>query len=443
MKAKTEKASIARKKRMIALMLLSIMIAALGCKGRVKNPSASFRRLSAVPRAKEEIELKQPDETFTRTHAAFMLDIFKNSLKKGENSLVSPVSVLTALAMTANGARGETLSEMRKTLARGLEGEELNAYLAAYLEQLAGDDSAKIEIANSIWFRENADARKANPYAPQAFTPNKEFLQTNADIFGADIFAAPFDKATVNEINNWVNEKTNGMIDGIIDELDPLAVMQIINALTFDAEWRTKYTKEDQISKGEFTALGGQKRNVKFMFSEEKSYIRFSDAEGFIKPYTGGRFAFMALLPNEGVDIYDFIDGLNGENLLHIIDNARERTVYAKMPKFGFEYEVSLVDALKAMGMETAFDAKLADFSGLGESVYGNIAISEVLHKTYIEVGEQGTRAGAVTSVMPAPASAEIVEAPVRITLDRPFMFAIIDTQTRLPLFIGALTDPS
>ena len=430
-------------KRIIALMLCAIMLAAFGCKGGAKNPTASFRKPNAAPRAKDEVEIKLPDETFTRTHAAFMVDIFKNGLKKGENSLVSPVSVLAALAMTANGARGETLSEMRKTLSRGLDGEELNAYLAAYLEQIVNDESAKIEIANSIWFRENADARKANPDAPQAFTPNKEFLQTNADIFGADIYAAPFDKGTVAEINNWVKEKTNGMIDGIIEELDPLAVMQIINALTFDAEWKAKYTKEDQISKGEFTAYGGRKRNVKFMFSEEKSYIQFSDAEGFIKPYKGGRFAFMALLPNEGVDIYDFIDGLNGENLLHIIDNARERTVYAKMPKFGFEYEVSLVDALKAMGMETAFDAKLADFSGLGESVYGNIAIDNVLHKTYIEVGEQGTRAGAVTSVMPAPASAEIVEAPVRITLDRPFMFAIIDTQTRLPLFIGALTDPS
>ncbi|MBR3297726.1 MAG: serpin family protein [Clostridia bacterium] len=434
-------AIINRVKRMVALLLCALMLAAFGCNGGAKNPTASFRKLSAAPRAKDEVEIKQPDETFTRTHAAFMIDIFKNGLKKGENSLVSPVSVLTALAMTANGARGETLSEMRKTLSRGLEGEELNAYLAAYLEQIVNDESAKIEIANSIWFRENAVARKANPDAPQAFTPNKEFLQTNADIFGADIYAAPFNKATVNEINNWVNEKTDGMIDGIIEELDPLAVMQIINALTFDAEWRTKYTKEDQISKGEFTAYGGRKRNVKFMFSEEKSYIQFSDAEGFIKPYKGGRFAFMALLPNEGVDIYDFIDGLNGENLLHIIDNARERAVYAKMPKFSFEYEVSLVDALKAMGMQTAFDAKLADFSGLGESVYGNIAIANVLHKTYIEVGEQGTRAGAVTSVMPAPQSA--AEAPVRITLDRPFMFAIIDMQTRLPLFIGALTDPS
>lgn len=430
-------------KRIIALLLCAIMLAAFGCKGGAKNPTASFRRLSAVPRAKDEVEIKQPDETFTRTHAAFMLDIFKNGLKKGENSLVSPVSVLAALAMTANGARGETLSEMRKTLSLGLEGEELNAYLAAYLEQLTGDKSAKIEIANSIWFRENADAPKASPDAPQAFTPNKEFLQTNADIFGADIYAAPFDKGTVAEINSWVKEKTNGMIDGIIDELDPLAVMQIMNALTFDAEWQRKYTDEAQIRDGEFTALGGQKRNVKFMFSEEKSYIRFSDAEGFIKPYKGGSFAFMALLPNEGVDIYDFIDGLNGESLLNIIDNARERTVYASMPKFSFEYEISLVDALKAMGMQTAFNAKLADFSGLGESIYGNIAISEVLHKTYIEVGEQGTRAGAVTSVMPAPSSAEIVEAPVRITLDRPFMFAIIDTQTRLPLFIGTLTDPS
>ena len=434
MGTKNKKASIARKKRMIALVLLAIMIAALGCQGRLKN----FKKLSAASRAKAEVEHKQPDQAFAAAHADFMIDLFKNGLKHGENSLVSPLSVLTALAMTENGAMGDTLLEMENTLSNGMKTADLNAYLGAYLESISDDESAKIGIANSIWFREDAASS-----ATQAFTPNEEFLQTNADIYGADIFAAPFDKATVAGINDWVKEKTNGMIDRIIDEIDPLAVMQLINALTFDAEWQDKYTKEHQVWDGEFTALGGQKRTAKFMSSTERAYIESNNAEGFIKPYKGGRFAFLTLLPNEGADIYDLINGLNGETLLSLIENAQQRDVYASMPKFSFEYEVSLVDALKAMGMRKAFVGGGADFSGLGESVYGNIAISEVLHKTYIEVGEQGTKAGAVTRVEAMPESAMLVEEPVRITLDRPFVFMIMDTETNLPLFIGALTDPS
>ncbi|MBR5949556.1 MAG: serpin family protein [Clostridia bacterium] len=429
------------KLRIIALMLSALLFASFGCTGREKSGTASFMKLNAEPRANSEVSPKQPDKAFAEAHADFMVELFKNSIKKGENSLVSPLSVLTALAMTENGARGDTLIEMEDTLSSGMETADLNAYLSAYIDSLTGDKNAKVEIANSVWFRESAEALKTGSDAPRAFTPNEDFLQTNADIYGADIIAAAFDKATVAEINHWVKEKTNGMIDSIIDEIDPLAVMQLINALTFEAEWQQKYTMEHQVLDGEFTALGGVKRTVKFMSSVENTYVQLNGAEGFIKPYNGGRFAFLTLLPNAGKDIYDFIDGLNGEDLHSLIDNAQERTVYARMPKFSFEFEASLVDALKAMGMGSAFDGATADFTGLGESVYGNIRIAEVLHKTYIEVGEQGTKAGAVTSVMPAPGSAQVETEPKTIKLDRPFVFMIIDTETSLPLFIGALTD--
>lgn len=428
-------------KRATALLLCALMLASFGCIGRAKLPDAYYRKLIAEPRAKDEIELKAPDQTFSKAHADFMVELFKNSIKEGQNLLVSPISVLTALAMTENGARGDTLIEMEDTLSSGMKIADVNAYLGAYLDSLAADETAKISIANSIWFKESAESLKTGSDSPQVFTPNEEFLQTNADIYGADIIAAAFDKATVAEINHWVKEKTNGMIDSIIDEMNPLAVMQLINALTFEAEWNAKYTDENQVRNGEFTALGGQKRTVRFLFSKEQTYVETEGAEGFIKPYKGGRFAFLTLLPNEGVDIYDFIDGLNGEKLLALSENARECDISASMPKFSFEYEASLVDALKAMGMPTAFDETTADFSGIGESVYGRIRIAEVLHKTYIEVGEQGTKAGAVTRVEMAGKSAAPVLESKTITLDRPFVFMIIDTETSLPLFIGALTD--
>ncbi len=384
---------------------------------------------------------KAVDEAFTQAHAGFMTELFKNALKRDENSLVSPLSVLTALAMTANGAKGGTLSEMQQTLSGGMSAGEVNEYLCYYLDQLVNDKNAKLGAANSIWFRQNEVAFDPAADGDPAFTVNMDFLDKNRDYYGADIFEALFDKSTVDAINSWTKEKTNGMIDRIIEDIDPYAVMELVNALTFEADWEEPYKYEHQLRDGEFTTSKGEKRAVKLMRSEEAAYLEAANAEGFIKPYKGGRFAFAALLPNEGVNIYDFIENLNGEGLLSVIKGARDRRVIASLPKFAFDFEASLADALKAMGMEDAFDVKKADFSGLGESAFGNILIGEVLHKTHIEVGEQGTRAAAVTRVEMMAGSAMPVEEPAVIVLDRPFVFMIMDTETNLPLFIGCAAD--
>jgi serpin B len=174
------------------------------------------------------------------------------------------------------------------------------------------------------------------------------------------------------------------------------------------------------------------------MRSEESKYLDDGKATGFIKPYADGQYSFVALLPNEDVSIQDYIAFMTGEGFTGTIADAKSGIVYSTLPKFTSEYKIQMNGALNSMGIEDAFDPSLADFSKLGNSSLGNIFISSVLHKTYISVDELGTKAGAVTSVEMSVTSIPITDI-YTVTLDRPFVYAIIDTNTNLPLFIGAV----
>jgi serpin B len=193
---------------------------------------------------------------------------------------------------------------------------------------------------------------------------------------------------------------------------------------------------ENAVWEGEFTNIFGDRQSADFMYSGESRYLDDGMATGFVKPYAGGRYAFAALLPNEGVSIETYIASLTGDGFISTLRNSQNEIVHASMPKFEFEYSKSLVETLKALGIPAAFDVADADFSRMGSSSYGNIFIDEVLHKTFISVDELGTRAGAVTVVVAAGGGA--MQAKV-VRLDRPFVFAIIDTATNLPLFIGTV----
>lgn len=379
-----------------------------------------------------EVDGKTPDQAFIDAQMNFALSLFQGSAEKSgdKNMLISPLSVMLALAMTANGADGETRAEMEALLGGSLTLEELNAYLYGYVQALPCDEKYKVSIANSIWFREDEEA----------ITVEKDFLQTNADYYGAAAYKAPFDDQTVKDINNWVDQNTDGMIKKIVDEIDPSTVMYLINALVFDAEWGLPYC-EDDVWDGTFHAIKGEERTVEMMRSEEDIYLDDGSATGFIKRYTGGKYSFVALLPNEGMDLYDYINALTAETLSATLSNAQDAPVIATMPKFSYDYELEMVELLSDMGMASAFGS-VADFSKMGQSAYGNLFIGSVLHKTFITVDERGTKAGAVTSVEVNEESGPPTEI-YTVTLDRPFVYLIIDEQTDLPIFMGAVTDIS
>ena len=351
----------------------------------------------------------------------FGVRLFQESYEDHKNTLISPLSVVYALAMTANGAKDETLEEMEAVL--GMPVEELNEYLYSYAKALPQDRKYKLSLANSIWFKDT-----------ESLTVNDDFLQTNADYYGADIYKAAFDEQTLKDINNWVNEKTDEMIPEILDKIEPSTVMYLINALAFDAEWETIY-KENDVWDGEFTLINGVTQNVTYMHGEEQVYLEDENTTGFLKYYKDGKYAFVALLPKEHINIVDYVDELDGEKIHKLLENKKSESVFTWIPKFETEYDISLKDVLENMGIRKGFSGEEADFTGLGTSTDGNIFISDVLHKTFISVDEKGTKAGAATVV--AMDTEGAIEYQNEVRLNRPFVYLLIDCETNIPFFIG------
>jgi serpin B len=359
--------------------------------------------------------------------AEFSVELFKKAYEEtqGENTLISPLSVLLALSMTANGADGVTLSEMESVLGGGADITKLNEFLFSYVQELYSGEGSKLGIANSIWMKDN-----------NSFSVKEEFLQTNKAYYGADIFKSAFDDSTLTDINNWVNNNTDGLIEEIIDEISEDAVMFLINAIIFDAEWERVYY-ENNIHSRDFTAYNGEIQSVQMMYASEWQFISDKKATGFIKPYKGNHYSFAALLPNEGVSIDDYVGSLTGGELIKTLENVQQTEVRTVLPKFSFDYDLSMNGVLEAMGIEQAFMPDKADLSKLGLSEKGDLFISEVKHKTFIEVDELGTKAGAVTMV--EIKANGVFSEPKAVILDRPFVFMLIDNNQNLPIFIGVV----
>lgn len=378
----------------------------------------------------------KPSDDFIMKSGAFSLGLFKQSFasqqEKSENEdkslMISPLSVMMALSMTANGADGETLAQMEEVLGglntdgsdTKLSLDDLNKYLSAYAANLPSSEKAKLSIANSIWLHSGKVDIK------------EDFLKTNAAYYNADIYGSKFDKGTMKDINNWVSEKTDGMIENMMDDVSENAIMYLINALAFDAEWGKIYT-ENNIHEGEFNGTLG-KQSVDMMSSTEAVYIDDGNATGFVKPYASG-YSFVAMLPNEDISVEDYINSMNWNKFMYAIGNARETAVQVTLPKFKAEYSAEMNDTLKAMGINDAFESDKANFSKMADE---NLYIDRVMHKTFINVDERGTKAGAATSVEMRFGIRCGVMIPV-VCLDRPFVYMIIENETKLPVFIGTV----
>jgi serpin B len=220
--------------------------------------------------------------------------------------------------------------------------------------------------------------------------------------------------------------------------------MCLVNALAFDARWEKPY-EEYQVSEGIFTTEDGREQTVELMYAEDTyTYVEDDLCTGFLKDYEGGRYAFVALLPKEGITVGEYVEGLTGEHLNHMLSEPEDIMVLTTIPKFETEYSTQMSGVLREMGMTDAFSQNDADFSKLG--IYhadgANIFINEVLHKTFISVAEQGTKAGAATAVIMYAAGAPAEKPEYRtVNLDRPFVYMLIDCETNLPFFIGTMMD--
>lgn len=345
------------------------------------------------------------------------------------NLMISPISVLQALEMTRIGAGSETLEQMSMTMYPGMEAEQGRKQLLSWAEGLPSADDAAMKLANSVWINtEN-----------EQFHPDDEFLKRNALESRASVYGAPFDEAACKALNQWVEQNTDGMVKDILDRIPREAIMYLVNAAAFDAKWKEPYTS-NQVGKGIFAKEEGSESEVPMMYSMESVFLQGEHAVGFCKPYASGYY-FAAILPEEGWTLQEYIRQLDGEALRQMLTSPAEAAVEAALPKFKGESSRELSGTLSGMGMPLAFDSGFADFSGMGSCEGGNICISRVLHKTYIEVDELGTKAGAATVVeMEAGGAFMVTES---VILNRPFLYAIVDEKTDLPIFIGIVEDPA
>jgi serpin B len=386
------------------------------------------------PNDKKEYTAKQFDfdaasDPFAASQMAFSLELFQRSVAAagaGESTLISPLSVSMALAMTACGASGQTREQMETVLARGITFEELLMGMGAMQQKMQENQKVTTQVANSLWLRQSA------------IRLEETFLRNNEEYFGSVVYERPFNNQTLEEINAWVSDHTGGMIPSILKEIDSATVMYLINALYFEAQWREPYR---YVAEGTFTTADGTVRQVETLRSSE-SYYDDGLAQGFSKYYDGYGYQFVAMLPNEGVSIEEYVAGLTYENLLGMLreGGVSNYIAVATLPKFELEYDAgdTLMQILKDMGMVDAFEASQADFSAMGSATDGPLYVNSVIHKTAMSVDENGTCAAAATPV--GPGSGGMPEI-VYLTFDRPFVCMIVDSKTKIPLFMGVVMD--
>lgn len=352
----------------------------------------------------------------------FSLRLFQNTMEPGENSLVSPLSVLSALGMTANGADGATLEELEAAL--GMTTEEINEFLYGFMDMAEERETNQLHLANAIWIKND-----------DKLTVEEAFLKTNAAYYDAGVYKAPFDEGTKDDINAWVKEKTRNMIPEILSEIPEEAVLYLVNALSFEAKWQEIYLAA-QVHERTFTTENGQQQSMEMMYDSQGTYLEDENATGFMKYYQDRQYAFAAILPKEGITVEEYVMGLTGTGLYELLSKPQQAYVETGLPKFQMVCDYELQDALREMGMKTAFDVENANFDRLGTYEDGPLFISRILHKTFISVTEEGTRAAAATvEEVPAGAPAD----PKQVYLDRPFLYMIIDCKTTTPIFIGTV----
>jgi len=406
---------------------LTLLVAALAvrCSEDPVGPAAEITQLPRDLTAAEQ-ELIQSDNTFG-------LKLFREihaQEEAGKNLFISPLSVAMALGMTYNGAAGTTYEAMQETLElQGLSLEEVNQSYRSLIDLLADlDPTVQWLLANSIWYRQGLPVRQ-------------EFLDVNQQYFDALVAALDFSHPdAAPTINNWVSEKTNGRIEEIVDAPIPwYVVMYLINAIYFKGDWTVQFDP-DLTADRPFTLADGSQKQVPMMTYPDAvvvGYFQDEDVQALDLPYGGKAYSMTILLPPQASDIAALVGSLDSERWASIVAGLATTELNVVMPKYTLEYELEMKDVLTALGMGVAFVEGAADLSKIC-CAPGDLFISKVKHKTFVEVNEEGTEAAAVTSV-----EVSYTSAPLTVFVDRPFLFVIRERLSGTILFMGLIMDPA
>ncbi len=414
----------------VKIRLLSVALAVglvMGCAGTGTAATPPAEPVSDPPDPAVSGQIVRQDN---RLGVELFQELFRAEPEK--NLFISPTSIAMALAMTWNGADGATRDAMALTLGfEGVAEPDVNKANRFLLESLrSADEDVQLEVANSIWGREGI------PFSD-------EFKKTNSLYYGAKTTDLDFtDPGAVKVINDWVGEKTHERIDKIVDRISAEDVMFLINAVYFKGRWTAEFDKkltQDQ----DFHLADGSVKSHPMMRREDKyRYLKTDDLQAIRLPYGEDRFALYVFLPRSEQSLAEFVGQLTPETLDDRLMQMHRRKGEIVLPKFKHEYEQNLNTVLGALGMDIAFDPGRADFYRMLDSpIDMAFYISEVLHKTFVEVNEEGTEAAAVTSVR-MTLTAMAPEDDFQMTVDRPFFYMIRDDETGAVLFMGVVTDP-
>jgi serpin B len=344
--------------------------------------------------------------------------------------MVSPLSVNLALAMTYNGANGETKSAMEDALkVNGLTKEDINqSYKDLVSAMKKIDPKVLLDIANAIFYRDN-------------FNVEKDFITINKHYYDAEVTPLDFNSGnSLETINEWVYENTNHKIETILDRIEPDHVMFLLNAIYFKGTWQKEFNDENTEELPFYLENGNTMQTETMQRLDTLPYMSNDLFSAVELQYGKGNYYMYVFLPEPGKKVQNILDALDDDNWQTWMAEFKEtNSVDIKLPRFKYKYEIKLNDVLSDMGMGIAFSSN-ADFTGINR--LGGLFIDFVKHKSFIEVNEEGTEATAATIVAIGYTSVGDEPQKVMFHVNRPFLYAITEKSTGAILFIGTVKNP-
>lgn len=420
------------KKIISSLLLASVLTGVIGgCAAQPQNTNVTVKGEPVQVNIQELSSSASAD--FRAQYLNTSFELLKKQIGSNENVMISPASIMIALSMAEAGANGNTKTQMAALWGGENDPDGQLSYAADIYKRLNNSTGVTMHAADSAWL--NEQIMKGHT--------NSEYIDFVKKYYNSEVNSLAFDDNAVNKMNKWVSDNTNNMIDRIIESLEPSSAMVLMNAIAFEGKWAEAY-EDHQVSEGVFKSASGEEQKVNMLNEMSFSYLENDLATGFVKYYEGGQYAYVVMLPkDENQSADDMLKDFTGDKFDEFVNSeTHEYDVRTKLPEFNYDYETSLVDTLKELGVTNAFDSR-ADFTGIAtfdDDTY--LYINKVIHKTHIELDRNGTKAAAVTAVMIDAAGAVMNDKETKeVYCDRPFAYAIVDMTDNTPVFIGTVNN--
>ncbi len=421
------------KQKYLAIGLLGSMLAGLlaGCSVSGSSELLTSETVQGGTDVVPVVEEPVADEDAMWT---FSYNMLKENLGD-TNPVLSPMSAYLAMGMVGLGAKDDTLAEFENVMGKGMQttAGTLMQELPNWLNDTREEKKSVLSVANAVWVDETMH-------------PDENWVKNVSDIYAAEAYRGVLSSEGVKkDINRWVEKKTNSLIKEFLTEpLDAEAKMALFNTIYFYGEWVSEFEKNSTY-KEDFTTTNGEIQQVDMMHDERTEfYIKNENMDGVVMDYRYGNMALVALKPIAGQTVREMYEALTYEELAELLDNGSSELIKLKLPKFEVEFDKKLNETLQSMGIKRAFDEQLADFTGLGYTDNGqSLYISLVRQKAVVKLDEEGTEAAAVTMVvMKECAMAMPEKPPIEVYFDEPFLYMIMDMESKTPLFMGVMDNP-